>query len=30
MRSIGAGLSESCAPLDVRKNLSGLSAELPW
>jgi hypothetical protein len=30
MRSIGDGPSESCAPLDVRKNLSGLGAELPW
>jgi hypothetical protein len=30
MRSIGDDPSESCTPLDVRKNLSGLSAELPW
>jgi hypothetical protein len=30
MRAIGEVPRESCAPLDVRKNLSGLGAELPW
>jgi hypothetical protein len=30
MHSIGEGPDESCAALDVRKNLGGLGAELPW
>jgi hypothetical protein len=30
MRSIGDNPNESCAPMDVRKKLGGLGAELPW
>jgi hypothetical protein len=30
MRSIGETPGESCAMLDVRKNVSPIGAELPW